>query len=112
MTSDDLNQLFASAREIPVETAPEQIAGRVGAAATTSSGVLGAAAKLKLFIARKSMIMLGITAGSAGVIVLSTTLLMPSSSQQEKPQVDRQEPSTVIIQEDDKFVKTTTIDTT
>jgi len=70
MTTNDLNQLFASAREIPVETAPEQVAGWVGAAAATSTGVLGLAGKLKLFIAKKTFVMMGtiLSVSSLGVI--------------------------------------------
>ncbi len=102
MTSDDLNQLFASAREIPVETAPDQIAGWVGAAATTSTGVVGVAAKLKLFIAKKSMIMLGITLGSAGIIVLSTALIMQPASSEKNPVNDQFKSSVLITEEDQK----------
>lgn len=71
MTSDDLNQLFASAREIPVETAPEQIAGWVGTVAAASTGVLGVAGKLKLFIAKKTFLFMGtiLSITSLGVIV-------------------------------------------
>ncbi|GAB5417266.1 MAG: hypothetical protein Crog4KO_28480 [Crocinitomicaceae bacterium] len=71
MTSDKLNQLFASAREIPVETAPEQVAGWVGVAAASSTGVLGIASKLKLFIAKKTFLFMGtiISIASLGVIV-------------------------------------------
>lgn len=71
MTNEDLNQLFASAREIPVETAPEQIAGWVGTAAAASSGVLGVAGKLKLFIAKKTFLFMGtiLSVASLGVIV-------------------------------------------
>ncbi|MDC0257249.1 DUF2807 domain-containing protein [Crocinitomicaceae bacterium] len=71
MTSDDLNQLFASTRDIPVETAPEQIAGWVGTAAAASTGVLGVSGKLKLFIAKKTFLFMGtiLSIASLGVIV-------------------------------------------
>lgn len=83
MTTNDLNQLFASAREIPVETAPEQVAGWVGTAAATSTGVLGLAGKLKLLIAKKTFIMMGtiLSVASLGVIVTMSW----STSKSPKP---------------------------
>lgn len=84
MTSEKLNQLFAAAREIPAETAPEQVADWVGAAAASSAGVLGVAAKLKLFIAKKTFIMLGISLGAVGVVFLSTAIIGSSPSTEEK----------------------------
>ncbi|MCR9171132.1 MAG: DUF2807 domain-containing protein [bacterium] len=87
MTSDDLNQLFASAREIPVETAPEQIAGWVGASAAASTGVLGIAAKLKLLIAKKTFIIMGtiLSVTSLGIVLtMSLNTQDPQSSPSEK----------------------------
>ncbi len=78
MTNDQLNQLFDSARKIPVETSAEQIASWVGVAATSTTGILGIAGKLKLFIAKKAFIMVGtslsiISAGVITAVVLNTT---------------------------------------
>jgi len=102
MTNDELNQLFASAREIPVETAPEQIAGWVGAAAASSSGLLGIVAKLKLFIAKKSIIMLGISLGTVGAITVSSVLLMgaPSVEKEKTPPAKKEHVATVLPEEE------------
>ncbi|XOV66136.1 MAG: head GIN domain-containing protein [Fluviicola sp.] len=89
MTSDDLNQLFASARDIPVETAPEQVAGWVGTAAATSTGVLGMAAKLKLIIAKKTFIIMGIILSVTSLGVILTMSLSSNQTTKEKtPEYD------------------------
>lgn len=74
MTNDQLNQLFDSARSIPAETSAEEIASWVGIAATSTTGVLGIAGKLKLLIAKKTFIMVGTSLSiiSAGVITAIT----------------------------------------
>src|SRR3989338_2876527 len=79
MTHQDLNHLFAEARNAPAETSVEEVTAWVGAAALTTSGVLGVAAKLKLLIAKKSILMLGSLLGAAGITVVSVALF--SSSQ-------------------------------
>lgn len=94
MTSDDLNQLFASAREIPVETAPEHVAGWIGAAAATSTGVLGTAGKLKLFIAKKTFIIMGtiLSVASLGVIVA-----MSLNSSEKPSEAPSKKESTAVV---------------
>lgn len=94
MTSEDLNQLFASAREIPVETAPEQIAGWVGTAAAASTGILGVAGKLKLFIAKKTFLIMGtiLSITSLGVVI---TMSLSSSDATKEPTSTRAQIATV-----------------
>ncbi len=97
MTSDELNQLFASAREIPVETAPEQVAGWVGVAAASSTGVLGIAGKLKLFIAKKTFLIMGTIISIASLGVIVSLSLSTDELPQEAP-IEKQ--STAVISVD------------
>jgi len=96
MNSEKLNQLFATAREIPVETSPDQIAEWVGVAAASTTGVLGIAAKLKLLIAKKTFIMLGISMGTVSVVVVST-LLIGSAPSTEKSTSNKQKPNAALV---------------
>lgn len=96
MTSDELNQLFASAREIPVETAPEHIAGWVGAAAASGTGMLGIAGKLKLFIAKKTFLFMGTIFSVASLGVIVTMSLNSKELPQEAP-VEKQSTSIVSV---------------
>lgn len=75
MTHQDLDHLFMSARNVHIETSATEIASWVGTAAVSSTGVLGVAAKLKLFIAKKSIIMI---ASALSVIGVSTLLFITS----------------------------------
>lgn len=75
MTNEQLNQLFNAARKVPVETTPEEIAGWVAVAAGTSTGVLGVAGKLKLFIAKKTLIIMGTTLSVVSAGILATISL-------------------------------------
>lgn len=107
MTTNDLNQLFASAREIPVETAPEQVAGWVGTAAA-SAGVLGVAGKLKLFIAKKTFVMMGtiLSVTSLGVIVTMSwsSNELPGPTEPKNQNTAAVEVSTSNAEEPEKFV--------
>lgn len=85
MTHQDLNHLFAEARKAPAETSVEEVTAWVGAAALTTSGVLGVAAKLKLLIAKKSMLMLGSILGAAGITVVSVALISSSQGPDKTP---------------------------
>ena len=80
MTHQDLGHLFTSARNVPVETSASEIATWVGA---TPAGVLSVTGKLKLFIAKKTTMLFGITLGTVGVTALSVAL-MSSPPEQEK----------------------------
>jgi hypothetical protein len=104
MTSDDLNQLFASAREIPVETAPEHVAGWIGTAAATSTGVLGIAGKLKLLIAKKTFIIMGTILSVAGLGLIVTMSL--NSSEKPAEAVSKKESTTVVSVESKPKSKT------
>ena len=83
MTNDQLNRLFESARTIPVETSPEEIGTWVSVAAASATGVLGTFGKLKLLIAKKSMIMMGtlsvVTAGVITAVTIGTTEPTPET---------------------------------
>lgn len=114
MTNDDLNQLFASAREIPVETAPEQVANWVGVAAATGTGALGLAAKLKLFIAKKTFLFMGtiFSVASLGVIV---TMSLSSADAPKETESTKKSISVVGVdtpQEEKKLISVTTFDDT
>jgi Putative auto-transporter adhesin, head GIN domain len=80
MTHKELDHLFASARHAPIQTSIEEVTEWVGVAAATSAGALGIAAKLKLFIAQKSFIMIGSTLGTIGLATVSAILLSSSSA--------------------------------
>ena len=84
MTNDQLNQLFESAKTISTETSSEEIASWVGVAAASSTGVLGTIGKLKLFIAKKSFIMLASTLTVITAGIITTVALLPSDSKQER----------------------------
>jgi hypothetical protein len=96
MTSDEINQLFASAREIPLETAPEQVAGWVGVAAASSTGVLGVASKLKLLIAKKTFLIMGtiLSIASLGVIV---TMSINSSDLPKEERSEKHSTTGIIV---------------
>lgn len=83
MTNDQLNRLFESARNIPLETAPEDVATWVGTAAATSTGVLGLAGKLKLFIAKKTLIIMGTTLSIVSLSII-TALSLRTDAPAEK----------------------------
>jgi len=85
MTHQDLNHLFAEARNAPAETSVEEVTAWVGAAALTTSGVLGVAAKLKLLIAKKSILMLGSLLGATGITVVSVALFSSSQGPDKTP---------------------------
>ncbi|MDX2360595.1 MAG: head GIN domain-containing protein [Crocinitomicaceae bacterium] len=74
MTQNNLDQLFSSARIAPATTSVEEVTAWVGTAALATAGVLGIAAKLKLFIAKKSLFMLGSIVGVSGIVTLSVTM--------------------------------------
>jgi hypothetical protein len=78
MTHQELDHLFASARTAPAQTSVEEVTAWVGAAAIATTGVIGIAAKLKLFIAKKSLLMLGSVLGTVGVVTLGTIMLVSS----------------------------------
>jgi hypothetical protein len=83
MTHQDLDHLFTSARNVPVETSAAEIATWVGATAATTAGVLGVAGKLKLFIAKKTTMLFGITLGTVGVTAISVALMSSPPKQKE-----------------------------
>ncbi|MFT6922705.1 MAG: hypothetical protein ACJA1C_001711 [Crocinitomicaceae bacterium] len=83
MTHQDLDHLFTSARNVPIETSATEIATWVGATAATSAGVLGVAGKLKLFIAKKTTMLFGITLGTVGVTAVSIALMSSPPEQKE-----------------------------
>ncbi|MFT6243719.1 MAG: hypothetical protein ACJA0U_000373 [Salibacteraceae bacterium] len=83
MTHQDLDHLFTSARNVPVETSAAEIATWVGATAATTAGVLGVAGKLKLFIAKKTTMLFGITLGTVGVTAISVALMSSPPEQKE-----------------------------
>ena len=87
MKHQNLDHLFSAAQNVDLETSAAEVASWVGTAAAASTGVLGVAAKLKLFIAKKTFIMLGITLGSAGVVVFTTAMLgsAPTPEKVNKP---------------------------
>jgi hypothetical protein len=87
MTHQDLDHLFTSARNVPVETSATEIATWVGATAATSAGVLGVAGKLKLFIAKKTIMLFGITLGTIGVTAISVALMSSPPEQEENSPV-------------------------
>ncbi len=74
MTHQELNRLFAEARTAPAQTTVEEVTAWVGTAAAAGAGVLGIAAKLKLLIAKKSLLMLGSVLGAAGITVVGVTM--------------------------------------
>lgn len=82
MTNDQLNRLFDSARTIPVETSPEEIGSWVSVAAASTTGVLGTLGKLKLLIAKKSMIMMG----TLTVVTASVITAVTMGTQEPKPE--------------------------
>lgn len=109
MTHQDLNHLFAEARKAPAETSVEEVTAWVGAAALTTSGVLGIAAKLKLLIAKKSILMLGSILGAAGITVVSVALISSSQDPDKTPVNSAVDPSekqeiehVAIVQEPEK----------
>lgn len=79
MTQRELDNLFASARNKQVNTSVEEVTTWVGAAAGVTAGV-GIAAKLKLLIAKKAIIMLGGTLGTIGIITVSAMLMNKSEA--------------------------------
>lgn len=78
MTHQELDHLFASARTAPSQTSVEEVTAWVGAAAIATTGVIGIAAKLKLFIAKKSLLMLGSVLGTVGIVTVGTIALVSS----------------------------------
>jgi len=78
MTHQELDHLFASARTAQTQTSVEEVTAWVGAAAIATTGVIGIAAKLKLFIAKKSLLMLGSVLGTVGVVTIGTIALVSS----------------------------------
>lgn len=84
MTNQNLDHLFTSAKNIPIETSATEIASWVAATAVTSTGVLGVVAKLKLIIAKKSIMIFGITLGTVGVTALSIALVSSPSEKEEQ----------------------------
>lgn len=102
MTQGNLDLLFSAAREVPAQTSVEEVTAWVGTAAATTTGMLGLAAKLKLFIAKKSLFMLGSIIGTAGI----TTVAILSFSSQNVTQSDHTQ-STV----PQEFVQETTVQT-
>lgn len=90
MTQHEMDQLFASARTAPAQTSIEEVTAWVGAAAIASTGVLGIAAKLKLFIAKKSLLMLGSVLGTVGIVAV-TAFMIGSSSNPESEKTTRTE---------------------
>lgn len=105
MTNEQLNQLFDSARSIAAETSAEEIASWVGIAATSTSGVLGIAGKLKLFIAKKTFIMVGTSLSiiSAGVIT-AITLSTPEPAIEKETVVAQKAKTIEIAPEIDEIV--------
>lgn len=84
MTNDQLNQLFESAKTIPTITSSDEIASWLGVAAASSTGVLGTIGKLKLFIAKKSLVMLASTLTIITAGVITTVALLPSDASEMK----------------------------
>ena len=80
-----------------METAPEQVAGWVGVAAASSTGVLGIAGKLKLFIAKKTFLFMGTIFSVASLGVIVTMSLNSNELPQEAP-VDKQSTSVVSVE--------------
>lgn len=87
MTQRDLDLLFSAAREIPAQTSVEEVTAWVGTATATATGVLGIAAKLKLFIAKKSLLMLGSILGAAGITTVGILLHNPQIEEPQSSQV-------------------------
>ena len=117
MTHQELDHLFASARTAPAQTSVEEVTAWVGAAAITTTGVLGVAAKVKLFIAKKSLLMLGSVLGTVGVVTVTATMLATSptpessetnalvgtSVQEEPKEQPEEETIEIIYQQDDSL---------
>lgn len=113
MTQRELDKLFDQVRKSPSETSVEDVTLWL-TGATTSALITGSlAAKLKLFISQKYMIMLASTLGTIGVITLSAIYFnSPTANKHEKAlsnvqlkieqkvQPKKSDPLTINFQED------------
>ncbi|GEM_PF-175225 len=93
MTHQEMDHLFAAARKAPTETSVEEVTAWVGAAAVATTGVLGVAAKVKLFIAKKSLLMLGSVLGTVGIVTVATTMFSSSPKPESTNTVGIVEPN-------------------
>ena len=83
MKEQDLNKLFEVARSAEPETSPEEVSGWLALAGVGGIGALGLAAKLKLLIAKKSVIMIG-SLGIIGVASMGIASLLGPNQQAPK----------------------------
>lgn len=105
MTHQELNRLFSEARNAPAETSVEEVTAWVATAAVATTGVIGIAAKLKLFIAKKTVLMVGSLIGAAGITVVSIGLLSSSEKPKNVEQVVATETTHSISSEETGIVQ-------